>query len=302
MSRTNQPQAGSGYQPKPPDGSSSNLAQSVKREQGVELAGGAELTSSKVRSRKPADSSATNRASNTLNQNSSTGTHATDSSNFEEYGETFEEYCETIFSLKEDNLQVIQARIAERLQVSPPAVSETIKRMKTAGLLESDGGTITLTEAGNFLGAQVVRRHRIAERFLTDILNLPWAQAHTEASKWEHVMSTEVEQSMMKVLNQPTTCPHGNPIPGSGYEPPNLVTLKTLEVGDRFIIRRILEELEFKAGMLEFLEQSRIVPGIEGTIVALSPNNTSTLEIQGTPVGLDNYITARVLVTTLSTD
>ncbi|MDE0267901.1 MAG: metal-dependent transcriptional regulator [Acidimicrobiaceae bacterium] len=287
---------------KPTDGLSSKLAQGVEREQGIEPVRDAKPAGNKVHSRKPPDDGTTNHASNTLNQNSSTTTHDANSPNFEEYGETFEEYCETIYGLNEDNLQVIQARIAERLEVSPPAVSETIKRMKKAGLVESDSDTITLTEAGNFLGAQVVRRHRIAERFLTDILNLPWAQAHTEASKWEHVISTEVEQSMMKVLNQPTTCPHGNPIPGSEYEPPNLVALKTLGVGDRFTIRRILEELEFKAGMLNFLEQSRIVPGVEGTITACSPNGTSTLEIQGTSVGLDNYITARVLVTNSSTD
>ena len=210
----------------------------------------------------------------------------------------FDEYCEAIFELNEDNLQVIQARIAERLGVSPPAVSETIKRMRAKGLIEDDNGIIKLTESGLLLGATVVRRHRIAERFLTDVLNLSWAEAHNEASKWEHMISPAVEKSMVQILNNPTTCPHGNPIPGSAYQTPDLVTLQSLEVGDKFTIRRILEELEFKPGMLDFLEQSRVMPNVEGTVMALSPSGTSTLELENKTVGLDVYITARVLVTT----
>ena len=94
-----------------------------------------------------------------------------------DYHPAFEEYCETIFELKEDGVKVIQARIVERLQVSRPAVSEMIKKMKDAGLVLIDGTEISLSEKGSRLANQVVRRHRLAERFLTDILGLSWAEA-----------------------------------------------------------------------------------------------------------------------------
>ena len=140
-----------------------------------------------------------------------------------EHRPAFEEYCECIFELREDSVDVIQARIADRLRVSRPSVSEMIRRMTDEGLIASDGTQIVLTAKGEELAVQVVRRHRLAERFLTDILGLSWALAHREAGKWEHVMSTEVEEAMERVLGNPTTCPHGNPIPGSSYAPPPAV-------------------------------------------------------------------------------
>ena len=137
----------------------------------------------------------------------------------------FEQYCEAIFELDEDDLDVIQARIAERLGVSRPAVSEMIRRMTGEGLVRSAKGKIKLTPAGMELAERVVRRHRLAERFLTDILGLSWAEAHHEAGKWEHVLSSPVEAAINRLLDNPTTCPHGNPIPGSRYEAPDAVAL-----------------------------------------------------------------------------
>ena len=133
-----------------------------------------------------------------------------------EHHPAFEEYCECIFELAEDDVDVIQARIADRLAVSRPAVSEMMRRMETEGLITTSKG-IRLTEHGQMLGTKVVRRHRLAERFLTDVLDLSWAEAHHEAGKWEHVMSEAVEKAMNRLLGNPTTCPHGNPIPGSNY-------------------------------------------------------------------------------------
>ncbi|NDD96071.1 MAG: metal-dependent transcriptional regulator, partial [Actinobacteria bacterium] len=138
----------------------------------------------------------------------------------------FEEYCECIFELHEDDLDVIRARIAERLNVSRASVSQMIEKMTKVGLVTSDANNIALTDEGLRLANQVVRRHRLAERFLTDILGLSWSDAHREAGKWEHVMSDEVEAAMNRVLGAPTTCPHGNPIPGSSYIDPEAVPLK----------------------------------------------------------------------------
>ncbi|MCY4456896.1 MAG: metal-dependent transcriptional regulator, partial [Acidimicrobiaceae bacterium] len=180
-----------------------------------------------------------------------------------EWHPAFEEYCETIYELDEDDLDVIQARIADRLEVSRPSVSEMVKRLQAENLIEITD-QITLTPKGLHLAETVVRRHRLAERFLTDMLGLNWAQAHQEAGKWEHIISPIVEKAMMALLDEPTTCPHGNPIPGSAYETPDLVALNAIEVGEQLTIHRITEELEFTEGMLDFLEEASIIPGSTG--------------------------------------
>jgi DtxR family Mn-dependent transcriptional regulator len=210
----------------------------------------------------------------------------------------FEEYCEAIFELKEDDLNVIQARIAERLLVSRPAVSEMIRRLTADGLVNVDGG-ITLTTKGLALAERVVRRHRLAERFLTDVLGLSWAEAHEEAGKWEHVLSEPVESAINRMLENPTTCPHGNPIPGSGYLETDLVALSTLGVGDGFTVTRIPEELEFTPGLLDFLEDNAILPGRSGVLTAASPDGTVTVKIEDRTVGIGAFAGARILVASI---
>ena len=209
----------------------------------------------------------------------------------------FEQYCEAIFELDEDDLDVIQARIAERLGVSRPAVSEMIRRMTAEGLVKSTKGAIKLTPAGLALAQTVVRRHRLAERFLTDILGLSWAEAHHEAGKWEHVLSVRVEAAINRLLDNPTTCPHGNPLPGSHYEAPDAVALSVVGVGGAFTVSRIPEELEFTPGLLEFLESSEIQPGREGVVEAASPDGTMTVRMGGERVvGVGSFAADRILV------
>jgi DtxR family Mn-dependent transcriptional regulator len=214
-----------------------------------------------------------------------------------EHHPAFEEYCECIFELAEDDVDVIQARIAERLNVSRPAVSEMMRRLEGEGLITHDGG-IALTTDGERLATTVVRRHRLAERFLTDVLHLSWAEAHHEAGRWEHVMSESVEGAMDRLLGNPTTCPHGNPIPGSAYVEQDVHPLAAMTVGTEFTVRRIPEELEFTPGLLEFLEASSLQPGRAGTITAASPDGTMTVEIEGRHVGVGAFASARILVTT----
>jgi DtxR family Mn-dependent transcriptional regulator len=213
-----------------------------------------------------------------------------------EHHPAFEEYCECIYELAEDDVDVIQARIAERLGVSRPAVSEMMRRLETEGLITTGDG-IRLTPSGVELAERVVRRHRLAERFLTDILQLSWAEAHHEAGKWEHVMSDHVEEALARVLGHPTTCPHGNPIPGSAYNGDSFVPLADIAVGGGFTVQRITEELEFTPGLLEFLESSSLQPGREGVITAASPDGTMTVEIDGRHVGVGAFASARILVT-----
>lgn len=215
-----------------------------------------------------------------------------------EHHPAFEEYSETIFELEEDGIEVIQARIAERLDVSRPAVSEMVKRMANEGLVDvADDGRIRLTPSGRSLATTIVRRHRIAERFLTDMLQLGWADAHHEAGKWEHVISPVVEEAMMRVLDDPTTCPHGNPIPGTDYaRPDSAQPLAELAADQEFTVERIPEELEFQTGQLAYLEDAGIIPGQTGRILAVAPDGTLTVMIGDRATGLSQFAAERIVV------
>ncbi|MFL2987667.1 MAG: metal-dependent transcriptional regulator [Candidatus Poriferisodalaceae bacterium] len=125
-----------------------------------------------------------------------------------------------------------------------------------------------------------MRRHRLAECFLTDVLGLNWTDAHSEAGRWEHVISPTVETAMLKVLGEPQTCPHGNPIPGSGYkEPTGAVVLSKIDAGDPFTVVRIPEELEWETGQLEFLESTGLMPGRSGVVLSFAPDGTATVDV-----------------------
>ena len=209
----------------------------------------------------------------------------------------FEEYCECIFELHEDDLDVIQARIAERLEVSRASVSQMIDKLTKAGLVETVDNHVQLTGEGTNLATTVVRRHRLAERFLTDVLGLSWAEAHHEAGKWEHVMSDSVETAMNRLLGAPTTCPHGNPIPGSSYVDPDTRPLGTLSAGTEFTVARIPEELEFTPGLLEFLESSSIQPGRRGHVSSVDRDGSMEVDVEGRRISVDAFASARILVT-----
>lgn len=129
--------------------------------------------------------------------------------------DTTEMYLRTIYDLEEEGVTPLRARIAERLDQSGPTVSQTVSRMERDGLLRVAGDRhLELTEKGRALAIAVMRKHRLAERLLVDVIGLPWEEVHAEACRWEHVMSEDVERRLVKVLNNPTTSPFGNPIPG----------------------------------------------------------------------------------------
>lgn len=209
----------------------------------------------------------------------------------------FEEYCEAIFEMHEDDLDVIQVRIAERLNVSRASVSQMIDRLGKAGLVTTRSNCIMLTTAGQDLAQRVVRRHRLAERFLTDILGLSWADAHQEAGKWEHVMSDDVEAAMNRLLGAPTTCPHGNPIPGSSYVTPSTIPLAQIRAGTTFTVSRIPEELEVTPGLLDFLQGACLLPGRTGSVRKLESDGSVSVEIDGHLVDVNAFASARILVT-----
>lgn len=218
-----------------------------------------------------------------------------------EHHPAFEEYCECIFELEEDNVELIQARIADRLDVSRASVSEMIKRMESEGLVNLSGPRIALTDSGRRLAEGIVRKHRLAECFLIDVLGLSWSTAHHEACKWEHIITDEVETALSKMLGNPTACPHGNPIPGSGHHAVLLTPLNTIDLGDSFTVVRISEELEETVGALDTLEANKVFPGRVGTIANRnSDGGVSVLMAESTdsrPIQLDSFISSRLLVT-----
>jgi DtxR family Mn-dependent transcriptional regulator len=129
--------------------------------------------------------------------------------------DTTEMYLRTIYELVEEGIVPLRARIAERLHQSGPTVSQTVARMERDGLLTVEGDRhLQLTEEGTRLATRVMRKHRLAERLLTDVIGLDWELVHAEACRWEHVMSETVERRLVELLGHPTASPYGNPIPG----------------------------------------------------------------------------------------
>jgi len=197
-----------------------------------------------------------------------------------------EEYLETIQALTEEGVPVIQARIAERLGKSAPSVSEMLDRLAADGYLERAGRSIKLTDQGRTLADSVIRKHRLAERLLVDVIGLPWHKAHLEAGRWEHVISDEVELRLIELLGNPTTCPHGNPIPGSGpvAAVEEQVSLAQVAPGDTVRVERITEEVELDMASLVYLDEHGLVPGRSARVQTKADDGTITLEVDGADV------------------
>jgi DtxR family Mn-dependent transcriptional regulator len=187
-----------------------------------------------------------------------------------------EDYLLNIYTLSSDGRSVIAARLAEALEVAPPTVTATLRRMARNGLINVNGQKeVTLTEAGQSMAETMVRRHRLAERLLIDILGLDWADVHEEAHRFEHAISPRVEERILAVLGSPTTCPHGSPIPGTGaVVSGDAVRLESIEAGQHVVIHRISEDAENDRDLLGFFERSGLLPGREFDVVEFEPYNS----------------------------
>lgn len=176
---------------------------------------------------------------------------------------TIEEYLEAILNMMSEGKKVLGARLAERLQVSPPTVTATLKRMKRDNLITTDGKEgILLTDKGMKLAVGIVRRHRLAERLLTDILKIPWNETHQEACLLEHAISEKVMDRLYEVLGKPATCPHGNPIPVDNILPSlHGSPLNTVPADTTVVVERISEEANRSPELMEYFAQNRIKPG-----------------------------------------
>jgi DtxR family Mn-dependent transcriptional regulator len=213
-----------------------------------------------------------------------------------------EEYLETVHSLNEEGTPVIQARIAERLGRSAPSVSEMLGRLEGEGYVRRAGRVVQLTDSGSVVAEKVVRRHRLAERLLTDVIGLEWHKVHTEAGRWEHVISDDVEERLVVLLGDPATCPHGNPIPGSltAAPPGPQIPLSDARPGEGVRLERISEDLELDTSFLSYLSQHGFVPGVSARVSARRPDGTVVLAVGACTVDLGPALTARLFVSVVS--
>jgi DtxR family Mn-dependent transcriptional regulator len=201
----------------------------------------------------------------------------------QEYHPPVEEYLETMLGLAEEGVPVIQARIAERLGRSAPSVSEMLDRLIEDGYVTREGRRLSLTESGRALAEKVVRKHRLAERLLVDVIGLEWHKVHREAGRWEHVISDDVEERLVQLLGDPATCPHGNPIPGSHSAAPAVATrpLAEVGVGERVRLLRISEEVELNLGSLTLLDDGGFIPGAVALVGGRDTDGTVEVTVEG---------------------
>jgi DtxR family Mn-dependent transcriptional regulator len=212
------------------------------------------------------------------------------------YHPPVEEYLEAVLELDEDGVEVIQARLAERLGHSAPTVSETVRRLKEEGYVTVDGRKVGLTEMGREKAESVIRKHRLAERLLVDVIGLPWEKSHDEATRWEHVISDEVEAKLTILLGNPATCPHGNPIPGVEIEGPPLRLLHAVEVGSDVVLRRVSEQAEWDGVSLPFLASHGLTPGAQVHLTSRNDDNSLQVETAGKAVDIDPVLATRLYV------
>ena len=208
-----------------------------------------------------------------------------------------QEYLETIYEMEEEGARIQQSKIARRMGVTPASASEQVHRLADLGLIAITGREITLTSGGREAATPLVRRHRLAERLLTDILDIPWHRAHEEAHQWEHVISPEVEERILAKTGA-TTCPHGNPIPG--YDPPydrkRLVPLTEVKAGDTCRLSLLTEDVELDTSVLKYFEDHRLMPGAGITVTSVGPDGTLDLDVDGAQASLGGSLADNIWV------
>jgi DtxR family Mn-dependent transcriptional regulator len=228
--------------------------------------------------------------------------------------DTTEMYLRTIFELEEEGVVPLRARIAERLHQSGPTVSQTVARMERDGLLRVEGDRhLQLSDEGRALATAVMRKHRLAECLLVDVIGLDYADVHEEACRWEHVMSENVERKLLQLLNNPTVSPFGNPIPGldalagggslGGETSAVLASLTLLASiatpeGRPVVIDRISEQLQEDGERLRALQDLGVRPGAQMT--ARLEDGEATLDGRALPAGSAQHLFVRVLDEDLS--
>ena len=220
--------------------------------------------------------------------------------------DTTEMYLRTVYELLEEGIPPLRARIAERLHQSGPTVSQTVARMERDGLLVVDEDrTIKLTHTGAKRARDVMRKHRLAECLLTEVIGLEWEKVHEEACRWEHVISLDVERRLVEILDSPTRSPYGNPIPGlrelgidvdhipfrTGADPlGELVT----DTPQRFVLHRMSENLQADPDMLALLARAGFHPS--ASFEAVQEGDRVRITVGGATVEVDHGIAELMFV------
>ena len=203
----------------------------------------------------------------------------------EKLSTTIENYLSLMYVLERDREPVVGVRLAELLRVTPPTVTNTLKRMVRDGWITMDKKGTRLTKAGKQSARTVLRRHMLTEWMMARIL--PWSKLHEEAHNLEHAISAEVEKALFQELGHPQTCPHGNPLPGCEDAVSSWIPLLEASLNEKVIIRRIHELAEYNSELITFLEDKKLMPGAEVIVHEVLPfNQTLTLEIHGQVVTL----------------
>src|SRR5436309_12658729 len=225
---------------------------------------------------------------------------------------TVEEYLEAAYNMSMEDEVVIGARLAEKFGVAPPTVTEMLKRLVRDGYITMDNKRqVTLTEAGIQAAEAVLRRHRLTERFLVDMLGMQWHQVHEEACRLEHFISGAVEARVIAALNNPTTCPHGNPIPGSVpnartyLKDHDAVRLSTLANEEKATILLISEVVEDEEALILYLHDKGLTPGTQLAVLAKEDERESfdlqeenfKLLIEGREVCISKVVASKIWVT-----
>jgi len=197
-----------------------------------------------------------------------------------------EMYLRTVLELEEEGIPAIRARLAERLGLSAPSVSEGVARLENDGLVRlAEDRTVALSTRGRELAVHVLRKHRLAECLLVDVLGLEHEHVHEEACRWEHVISDRVEQKLMEFLGNPQTSPYGNPIPGSEAADDYKVLTLADATTDNVRIERISEQLQSDHDLMHGFGPDAISPGDDVTVHR--DDGHVVLERDGTRVRLD---------------
>ena len=195
-----------------------------------------------------------------------------------------QDYLGAIYDLAGSDKPVIGARLARHMHISAPSITEALRRMQREGYVKvARKKEIRLTAKGLDIARTMARRHRLIERWLTDVLGLDWSRAHDEAHRLEHALSPVVEERLATILGMPSTCPHGNPIPGMPeLEAHNPIPLSQAKAGSAFLVERITEEAEADRQLLCFLWESGIRPGSRLTVTEVAPYaGTISVELEG---------------------
>jgi len=201
------------------------------------------------------------------------------------------EYLASLYEMQEESIPLVQSRLATWMGVSRASVSQAVKRLVRDELVTSDGRILEFTADGRNLAEVLVRRHRLVEHFLIQVLGLPWHRAHEEASGWERVISDEVEQRIREMVHDPDACPHGNPIPGrEARAPADLRPLNEAGEDGPVVLRRMTEDLELSLDVMRFFEESGLVPGATIRVTQVGPDGTLSLDVGGAPVALGAHL------------